>query len=153
MPRNILVFLTDDHARWALGCYGNSEVRTPTMDHLAATGVVFDNAYTPSPVCSPARASFFTGRLPSQHGVHDYLAEADPEVRAVDWLSGEVTLARLLRDNGYATALTGKWHLGREESVPDGFDYWYSRSAPVSEASGYESPWDKTAPRDHSCRR
>jgi choline-sulfatase len=91
MPPNVLVFLTDDHAQWASGCHGNTEIRTPTLDYLAGTGVRFENAYTPSPVCSPARASFFTGQVPSQHGIHDYLAEADPEVQAVDWLGGQAT--------------------------------------------------------------
>lgn len=144
MGTNIVVFLTDDHARWAAGCYGNSELRTPTLDHLASTGVLYENAYTTSPVCSPARASFFTGRIPSQHGVHDYLSSADPEVLAVPWLAEEKLLPEVLQDNGYVTALSGKWHLGREEEVPRGFDYWYCRSAPVSEPSAYRSPWPLT---------
>ncbi|MFF3259037.1 sulfatase-like hydrolase/transferase [Streptomyces sp. NPDC002932] len=146
MTSNILVFLTDDHAQWAAGCYGNSEVQTPNLDHLAETGVIFDNAYTPSPVCSPARASFFTGRLPSQHGMHDYLAEADPEVRATSWLSGERLLSEVLQEHGYVTGLSGKWHLGRGEHPARGFDFWYSRSAPVSEAEGYHTPWQRTEP-------
>ena len=57
---NILVFLTDDHGQWAAGCYGNSEIQSPTMDYLAKTGVRMSRAFTPTPVCSPARASFFT---------------------------------------------------------------------------------------------
>ncbi len=153
MRRNIVVFLTDDHAQWAAGCYGNSELRTPSLDHLASTGVLFENAFTPSPVCSPARASFFTGRLPSQHGIHDYLADADPEVRAVDWLDGETTLPMLLRDAGYFTGLTGKWHLGNEEVPAEGFDYWYCRSAPVSEPSGYSAPWTLTESHERAYDR
>ncbi|MFK4805043.1 sulfatase [Microbacterium sp. ZW CA_36] len=153
MRTNIVVFLTDDHAQWAAGCYGNSELRTPTLDHLANTGVVYENAYTTSPVCSPARASFFTGRLPSQHGVHDYLSSADPEVRDVSWLAGENLLPEVLQGNGYVTALSGKWHLGREEEVPRGFDYWYCRSAPVSEASAYRSPWPLTPSAERAYNR
>ncbi|MCZ9884930.1 sulfatase family protein [Arthrobacter sp. B2a2-09] len=142
MPRNIIVFLSDDHAQWAAHCYGNSEIKTPTLDYLADTGVAFENAYTPTPVCSPARASFFTGRTPSQHGMHDYLAEADPEVRAVDWLGSEVLLSQILQEAGYFTGLSGKWHLGTDEKPAPGFDFWYCRSAPVSEASGYHAPWE-----------
>lgn len=148
MTSNILVFLTDDHAQWAAGCYGNSEVQTPTLDHLAETGVVFDNAYTPSPVCSPARACLLTGRLPSQHGVHDYLAEADEEVRATPWLEGERLVSELLQENGYFTGLSGKWHLGGGERAARGFDFWYARAAPVSEAEGYHAPWPLTVPAE-----
>ncbi|MEU5060249.1 MULTISPECIES: sulfatase-like hydrolase/transferase [unclassified Streptomyces] len=148
MTSNILVFLTDDHAQWAAGCYGNSEVQTPNLDHLAETGVIFDNAYTPSPVCSPARASLFTGRLPSQHGVHDYLAEADPEVRSTAWLADELLISEILQEQGYATGLSGKWHLGHGERPARGFDFWYSRSAPVSEAEGYHTPWQRTEPAE-----
>lgn len=139
MAKNIVLFVSDDHAQWASGCYGNTELRTPTLDHLAATGVLFENAFTPSPVCSPARASLLTGRLPSQHGVHDYLASADPDVRSVPWLQGEVLLPEILRGIGYQTGLSGKWHLGSED--PTGFDFWYTRSAPVSAPDGYGAPW------------
>ncbi len=145
MRPNVLVIQTDDHAQWALGCYGNSELRTPSLDHLAATGVRMRNAFTPTPVCSPARASFWTGRLPSQHGLHDFLAEADPEVRTVDWLAGERTLAQILREDGYVTGLSGKWHLGYPERRPEGFDYWYSHSLPLFRSEAFESPWAKPA--------
>ncbi|MFW6231672.1 MAG: sulfatase-like hydrolase/transferase, partial [Spirochaetota bacterium] len=63
--RNVLVFVTDDHAQWALGCYGNREIHSPNLDHPAATGVRMANAFTPIPVCSPARASLLTGLYPS----------------------------------------------------------------------------------------
>lgn len=137
---NIVVFLSDDHAQWAAATYGNREIHTPTLDYLARTGVQFENAFTNSPVCSPARASFFTGRIPSQHGVHDYLANADPTVTA-EWLVGETLLPELLQRDGYVTGLSGKWHLGHDDEKPRGFDFWYSRSAAVSEADGYDTPW------------
>ncbi len=123
---NIILFLTDDHGQWALGCYGNQELRTPNLDYLAATGVQMNNAFTPTPVCSPARACLFTGRLASQHGVHDYLASNDPEIDDHIWLQDETTLAQILSDGGYETALCGKWHIGGDEQPQPGFDYWFT---------------------------
>ena len=70
---NILFILSDDQSAWSLGCYGNREVITPTLDGLAARGARFDSFYCASPVCSPARASILTGKMPSQHGVLDWL--------------------------------------------------------------------------------
>ena len=123
---NILVIMSDDHARWAAGCYGNSELRTPTLDHLADTGVKFDNAFCNSPVCSPARASFFTGLTPSQHGIHDFIQSTDDTYGDVAWLKDEVTLAERLKNAGYRTGLVGKWHCGQDERVQPGFDDWFS---------------------------
>ena len=96
MAPNIIVFFSDDHAQWALPCYGNSEIIAPNLNHLAETGAVMQNAFTPCPVCSPARASFWTGLYPSQHGIHDHLAEDDEEVQRTAWLDGIPTLAELL---------------------------------------------------------
>lgn len=126
MPPNIIVFFTDDHAQWALPSYGNSEIVAPNLTHLAETGALMQNAFTPCPVCSPARASFWTGLYPSQHGIHDHLAEDDPEVQATDWLAGMPTLGDHLQDAGYTTGLCGKWHCGAGELPKPGFDYWYS---------------------------
>lgn len=145
---NVVVFQTDDHAQWAARCYGNSELRTPSVDYLAETGVQMRNAFTPTPVCSPARASFWTGLLPSQHGVHDYLAEADPEVGAVKWLRGKQTLAQILHDAGYVTGLCGKWHLGQADTPPRGFDYWYEIGFPIGRPSAFVSPWPAPAETD-----
>lgn len=128
MPPNILLFLTDDHAQWALGAYGNRELRTPTLDFLAQTGVQMENAFTPTPVCSPARASLLTGRLPSQHGIHDYLASDEPAIAQRDWLADETTLPALLQQAGYETAMVGKWHVGRDEAPPATFDHWFTLS-------------------------
>ena len=65
---NVLIFMADEHAREGLGCYGHPKIHTPVLDRLAATGTRFTQAYTPSPVCVPARAAFATGRYVHQIG-------------------------------------------------------------------------------------
>jgi len=122
---NILVFLTDDHGQWAQHAYGNSELRTPNLDRLAARGVRMTQAFTTCPVCSPARASFFTGRMPSQHGIHDWLEETKCALTHPG-LRGQTLISELLKGAGYHTGLVGKWHCGRTQEPQPGFDRWFS---------------------------
>ena len=122
---NIVLFLTDDHGAWANGCYGNSEVETPTLDALAALGTRFVNAYTPTPVCSPARANLLTGKTASQVGIHDWLQEWIPAVGERDWLGGTRTLFDYLSEAGYHCGLSGKWHLGQSHRPPRGAAYHF----------------------------
>ena len=121
---NILVFLTDDHGQWAQHAYGNSELKTPSMDRLAARGVRMTQAFTPCPVCSPARASFFTGRMPSQHGISDWLN--DTQCPDNPGLKGQTLISELLQKAGYHTGLVGKWHCGAEREPKPGFDRYFS---------------------------
>lgn len=124
--KNILLIVNDDLAQWALGCYGNREIHTPTLDYLATTGALMENAFTPSLVCSPSRSCLLTGRLASQHGIHDYLSSTIPEIHRRPWLQDEVTLAQLLAEAGYQTAHCGKWHLGSDDQPQAGFAHWFS---------------------------
>lgn len=122
---NILVIMTDDQAQWASSVYGNSELVTPNMEYLAKTGIKFTRGYTISSVCSPSRASFFTGRLPSQHGVHDVLSE-NPKFDH-NWLKDEIFISELLKTNDYNTALVGKWHSTTDcLPVQRGWDKWFT---------------------------
>ena len=73
---NMIVIMTDDQGRWSLEDY-DERIDTPNLSHLAAQGIRFDQAISPTPVCSAARASFLTGKTASQHGVHDFLSESD----------------------------------------------------------------------------
>ncbi len=124
---NIVFILTDDQGVWAAGCYGNPEIRTPNIDRLAATGVRFENFFTTVPVCSASRACFLTGRIPSQHGVHDFLsgrANAGPD--AISFLADEICYTDILSQHGWTCGLSGKWHLGNSAVAQHGFSHWFA---------------------------
>lgn len=121
---DILVFLTDDHAQWALPCYGDPVIAAPGLDRLARLGTVVDNGFTVTPVCSPARASFLTGLMPAQHGIHDFL-QSQPRFDR-PWLAGLPTIAQRLAGQGYQCAFVGKWHAGRDAEPQPGFEHWFA---------------------------
>ena len=122
---NIVFILSDDQGPWAAGCYGNAEIRTPAIDRIAQTGMRFDNFFVATPVCSPSRATFLTGRIPSQHGVHDWIREGNVGASAAAYLAGEVAYTDILADNGWVCGLSGKWHLGHSQLAQHGFSHWY----------------------------
>ncbi|MCS7458557.1 sulfatase-like hydrolase/transferase [Paenibacillus doosanensis] len=122
---NVLFILSDDQGAWAMGCAGNSEIRTPNLDRLAATGIRFDNFFCTSPVCSPARATLLTGRIPSQHGVHDWIREGSMGEGAIEYLHGQTGYTELLAAGGYSCGLSGKWHLGDSIHPQKGFSHWF----------------------------
>ena len=104
---NILVIMADQHAPQVSGPYGHPLVRTPAMDRLAAEGVTFDAACSPSPICVPARMSFMTGRRTSSIGIWD---------NGVPLREEAITWAHRLRRAGYRVALSGKMHFrGRDQ--------------------------------------
>lgn len=139
---NIVFILTDDQGAWAMHCAGNEEISTPNLDRLAKEGMRFENFFCTSPVCSPARASILTGRIPSQHGVHDWIRSGnldleslggkkeDPyyasEEKAIPYLEGMLTYTDVLAANHYSCALAGKWHLGDSRNPQHGFTRWYT---------------------------
>jgi choline-sulfatase len=124
---NIIVILTDDHGAWAMGCAGNSEILTPNLDRLASTGIRFENFFCVSPVCSPARASLLTGKLPSQHGVHDWLREkhSEGDYNYIQYIENHLSYTDILADNGYVCGISGKWHLGDSMHPQKNFEHWY----------------------------
>ena len=120
---NILVILLDDSGYRDLGCFG-SEIETPHIDRLAAEGMVFTDCHSAAPNCSPARAGLLTGRIPIRCGIYSYL----PEGHVMHLKEEEVTIAEMLKEEGYRTGHFGKWHLSRlnsEQAQPteQGFDY------------------------------
>ncbi|MFC1551788.1 sulfatase [Candidatus Latescibacterota bacterium] len=126
---NIVVIMLDD-AGWKDFGYHGSEIKTPSIDRFAREGVELDNFYA-YPTCSPTRASLMTGRPPSRVGVTSAVAAQHEETMIP---KDTVTIAELLRRNGYSTGMSGKWHLGNTlELSPDnyGFDH----------AHGFLGPW------------
>lgn len=127
---NIIMLLTDDQGYWSLGCSGNSEIRTPNIDSLAENGVRFDNFFCASPVCSPARASILTGRIPSQHGVHDWIrtgnGDSENDSTSIEYLQGMKGYTEFLAENGYVCGQSGKWHLGATSQPQKGYSHWFT---------------------------
>jgi choline-sulfatase len=122
---NVLYILTDDQGVWAAGCYGNPEIRTPNIDRLAQSGVRFTNFFVATPVCSPSRATLLTGRIPSQHGVHDWINGGNVGPEAIRYLEGELAYTDILARHGWTCGLSGKWHLGDSQIPQHGFTDWY----------------------------
>jgi arylsulfatase A-like enzyme len=125
---NVVFILTDNQGAWTLGCYGNPDIRTPHVDRLAAEGLRFTRALASNPVCSPTRATFLTGLLPSQHGVHSFLGPAammGPEARCQ--IAEFRSLGGILHDAGYVCGLVGKWHLGDHLHPAEGFSTWITK--------------------------
>ncbi len=104
---NILFLMSDEHRADICGFAGNEVVRTPTLDWLAETGVVFQNAYTPSPICIPGRQSMMTGQLPRTTSIEWYGQDLEP---------GSMTFAKRFAQHAYNTVACGKLHhLGRDQ--------------------------------------
>lgn len=119
---NLITIVTDDQGKWAMGAYGNDDIHTPNMDRIAREGALLTNAFVVSPVCSPARATWFTGRYPTQLGITEWIS---PEESEAGLGLSAPTWAEVLQDNGYQTALIGKWHLGTRKPfhpTSKGFD-------------------------------
>lgn len=134
---NIVFILADDLGYTDLGCYGNPYHKTPHIDALAVQGMKFKQAYVASPVCSPSRAGIMTGKHPARLHLTNFLGgkrtDAASPVLPAPWAThglpgSEVTLAELLKQEGYVTGMAGKWHLGgSDEQVPSGQGFDYDR--------------------------
>ena len=127
-PRpNVILIMADDLGCFELGCYGQKKIRTPHLDKLAKSGVQFNRFYSGNAVCAPSRCCLMTGKHPGHAAVRDN-REQKPEGQ-FPLPASEITLTELLKKQGYATALMGKWGLGPFGSSGDpmkrGFDLFY----------------------------
>ncbi|XP_070545921.1 arylsulfatase H-like [Ptychodera flava] len=130
---NIVLFLVDDLGYGDLGCYGNEMMETPNIDRLASEGLKFTRMYSQS-ACTPSRAALLTGRYPIRSGMLKgwmlpFHVLASP-AQTGGLPENEYTLAEMLKENGYATGILGKWHLGfgsggKYLPTKHGFDYFY----------------------------
>ena len=109
---NIIFIFTDDHASHAIGAYGSVINETPNLDRLAREGMLFLNCFVGNSICAPSRATIQTGKHSHKNGVLDNVLEFD---------GTQQTFPKILKQNGYLTAIIGKWHL---KSEPVGFDYF-----------------------------
>lgn len=125
---NFVVVLCDDLGYGDIGCFGNPVIETPRLDGFAEEGIRLTDCYAAAPVCSPSRAGMLTGRNPYRCNIPDWIPERSP----VHLQDNEVTIARLLRDAGYRTCHSGKWHCngfmdGSQPTPGDhGFEHWFS---------------------------
>lgn len=125
---NVIVIFTDDMGWGDFGAQGHPTIRTPNLDRMAAEGQRWTSFYVASPVCSPSRGALLTGRLPMRTGLYGRRSDVFFPGDLGGIPDRETTIAEALRDEGYATAMIGKWHLGdRSEYLPlrHGFDTWF----------------------------
>lgn len=125
---NVVLIITDDMGWADLGSYGAADVRTPNLDKLARDGVRFTDFYANAVLCTPTRAGLITGRYQQRYGIEAALPSEGAISAERGLTATEYSLPRLLKRNGYATGLVGKWHLGyKSEHSPGahGFDYFF----------------------------
>ncbi len=161
---NIVMIIVDDLGWRDVGCYGSELYQTPNVDTLAAEGLSFSNAYSSSPLCTPTRASILTGqtvgrlRLTTPVGhvpetkldarertvASPGLPMTEPETNNRIPLDS-LTISKLLKAHGYATAFMGKWHLGYDPYIPENFGFDHvvgGRGFPGPPPPGFFGPWD-----------
>jgi arylsulfatase A-like enzyme len=161
-PYNFVFILVDDLGWTDIGAFGSSFYETPNIDRLAASGMMFTQAYAAAPVCSPTRASIMTGKHPARIDATDWFGAPQPDNVENHWTRNkpllpapykeylepsEQTIAEALKAAGYATFFAGKWHLGHEEAhypLQQGFDVnigGYQAGGPYT-GNQYFSPYE-----------
>ena len=130
-PNMIFIFI-DDMGYGDLSAYGNCKIETPNIDRIANEGIKFTNFYVGAPICSPSRVTVTTGQYPSRHRITSFIASSTRNEKRgmVNYLDTEApSVARTMKEAGYATAHFGKWHMGGGRDVGD---------APRPQAYGFD---------------
>ena len=129
---NIIFILTDDH-RWDhLGCMGHPFLQTPNLDRIANEGVIFENSFVTTSLCSPSRASFLTGQYAHRHGV---------VTNHTPWNNSNTTFMEYIKAAGYDTAFIGKWHMpGRDLPQLRGIDHFITFTKEGGQGVYYDCP-------------
>jgi arylsulfatase A len=128
---NVVIILADDLGYGDLGCYGHPTIRTPNLDKMAAEGARFTQFYVAAEVCTPSRASLLTGRYPIRSGMAHNQFRVLRSISTGGLPASEITIAQALKQQGYATGIVGKWHLGVWTNNPEhhplkhGFDFHF----------------------------
>ncbi len=121
---NVVIIYADDLGYGDLGCFGATDIKTPHVDRIAREGIRFTDFYSASAVCTPSRAALLTGRMPQRMGVVGvYFPESFTGMP-----TDELTMAQMLKTQGYATGMVGKWHLGHHHRylpLQRGFDEYF----------------------------
>lgn len=126
--KNILFIFSDQQRQDTMGCYGQKLPVTPNLDILAKEGSLYENAYTPQPVCGPARSCLQTGKYPTEIGTF---------INGISLKEDEKTIAKYLNEVGYQTAYIGKWHLASD----DGKEEYFYKGVPKHKRGGYKDYW------------
>ena len=139
---NIILIMADDLGYGDLGCYGSKLNSTPNIDRLAEQGMRFTD-FQAAAWCAPSRVALMTGCHPNRPGLYGW---------APSKLAGRITIAEMLKERGYSTALIGKWHIGMGEGLHplgQGFDYWYgTRGSNDTDGPGYDYDDFRNAPEE-----
>ena len=156
---NVILIVVEDLAAWMLGCYGNLEIKTPSLDRLAASGVRFINNFACTPASSAGLATLLTGRIPRQHGIADYLTptprrnpERGQSAQPASFAT-EVLLSDVLSPAGYRCGFAGRWNLGNDDHPGHGFSETFTLPAgdpvavnPAVEVNGQQTQENGPAP-------
>lgn len=133
---NVVLIVAENLGDWMCGCYGNRAIQTPNIDLLARMGTRFANCYSVVPAASASRATLYTGKLPSQHGIRDALGSPG-QTAPPDSFAGERMISDVLSASGWRCGFAGRWGMGGDGRPGHGYEFTYTLADPLA---GYQDP-------------